>query len=243
MRIGRLVAELGEGLAEALWPTRCVGCDQPGELICAECRAALPWVEQRRACPCCGAPHGFLTCTECDGTWPARATIAALGFHGTPARMVTCLKDGHELRLAPVMASALLIALEEASAWPARDGLPRFSPAATDGVCFVPATSAAYARRGFDHMELVARELCRASGLPLTDVLVRPRARDQRVLGRDERAANLEGTMFARGDVGGARLLLLDDMATTGASIAEATRALLARGAASVTACVLARVW
>ncbi len=243
MRIGRLVAELGEGLAEALWPTRCVGCDQPGELICSECRAALPWVEQRRACPCCGAPHGFLTCTECDGTWPARATIAALGFHGTPARMVTCLKDGHELRLAPVMAAALLIALEEASAWPARDGLPRFSPSATDGVCFVPATSAAYARRGFDHMELVARELCRASGLPLTDVLVRPRARDQRVLGRDERAANLEGTMFARGDVGGARLLLLDDVATTGASIAEATRALLARGAASVTACVLARVW
>ena len=136
-----------------------------------------------------------------------------------------------------------LIALEEASAWPARDGLPRFSPAATDGVCFVPATSAAYARRGFDHMELVARERCRASGLPLTDGLVRPRARDQRVLGRDERAANLEGTMFARGDVGGARLLLLDDVATTGASIAEATRALLARGAASVTACVLARVW
>ena len=92
-------------------------------------------------------------------------------------------------------------------------------------------------------MELVARELCAASGLPLADVLVRPRARDQRVLGREERAANLEGTMYARGDVAGARLLLLDDVTTTGASVAEATRALLARGAASVTACVLARVW
>ena len=49
--------------------------------------------------------------------------------------------------------------------------------------------------------------------------------------------------MYVRGDVSGARLLLLDDVATTGASIAEASRALLARGAASVTACVLARVW
>ena len=133
MRIGRVAAELGEGLAEVLWPTRCVGCDQPGELICSECRAALPWIEQRLACPSCGAPFGYLTCTECDGLWPTRAAIAALGFHGTPARMVTCLKDGHELRLAPVIAAALLTALEEASAWPARDGLPRFSPAATDG--------------------------------------------------------------------------------------------------------------
>ena len=173
MRIGRVAAELGEGLAEVLWPTRCVGCDQPGELICSECRAALPWIEQRLACPSCGAPFGYLTCTECDGLWPTRAAIAALGFHGTPARMVTCLKDGHELRLAPVIAAALLTALEEASAWPARDGLPRFSPAATDGVCFVPATAAAYARRGFDHMELVSRELAGMSGLPLADVLVR----------------------------------------------------------------------
>ncbi|MCR8907124.1 double zinc ribbon domain-containing protein [Thermophilibacter sp. ET337] len=243
MRIGRLATRMGEGLAEALWPTRCVGCDQPGELICDRCRAALPWIEQRLACPSCGAPYGKLTCTECDGTWPVRATVAAFGFHGTPARMVTCLKDGHELRLAPVMAAALLTALEEASAWPAPDGRPRFSPDEVDGVCFVPATSAAFARRGFDHMALVARELCGFSGLGLADVLVRPQARDQRILGREERAENLEGTMYVRGDVSGARLLLLDDVATTGASIAEASRALLARGAASVTACVLARVW
>lgn len=243
MRIGRVVSGLGEGLAEALWPTRCVGCDQPGELICASCRAALPWVEQRLACPACGAPYGHLTCTECDGSWPTRAAVAALSFRGTPARMVTCLKDAHELRLAPVMAAAMLTALEEASAWPAADGAPRFSPGDVDGVCFVPATSAAFSRRGFDHMELVARELCDASGLALADVLVRPSARDQRALGRADRARNLEGTMYPRGDVSGARLLLLDDVATTGASIGEAARVLLARGAASVTACVLARVW
>lgn len=229
--------------AEVLWPTRCAGCDQPDELLCDECRAALPWVEQRAACPSCGAPYGFLTCTECDGTWLPRATVAAFGFHGTPARMVTALKDAHELRLAPVMAAAMATALEEASAWPARDGAPRFSPADTDAVCFVPATAAAYARRGFDHMELVARALARELSLPLADVLVRSAARDQRDLGREERAANLALTMRSLEDVAGARLLLVDDVATTGASLAEGTRALLARGAASVTACVLARVW
>ena len=232
-----------EGVAEVLWPTRCVCCDQPGELLCDECRAALPWVEQRLACPVCGAPFGFLTCTECDGSWSPRATVAALGFRGPAARMVTCLKDAHELRLAPVMAAAMLTALEEAAAWPAQDGDPRFDARAVDGVCFVPATSAAYARRGFDHMELVSRELARASGLPLADVLARGPALDQRALGRAGRAANLSGTISTVEDVSGMRLLLLDDVATTGASLNEASRALLAAGAASVTACVLARVW
>ena len=234
---------VGDAAAELVSPTRCVGCEQPGELVCEECRAALPWVEQRLACPVCGAPYGFLTCTECRGDWPVRATVAALGFRGTPARMVTCLKDAHELRLAPVMAAAMLCALEEAAAWPAADGAPRFDAAATDAVCFVPATAEAFRRRGFDHMELVARPLAVQLGLPLADVLVRGPARDQRALGREARAANLAGTTRAAGDVAGARLLLLDDVATTGASLAEAARALAARGAASVTACVLARVW
>ncbi len=243
MRRSHVGTAVSEALSELLWPTRCVGCEQPGELLCDECRSSLPWVEQRLACPVCGAPFGSLTCTECEGDWACRTCVAALGFHGAPARMVTCLKDAHELRLAPVMAAAMLCALEEASAWPAADGAARFSPGETDAVCFVPATAGAYARRGFDHMELVSAELARAAGLPLADVLVRSAARDQRELGRDERARNLAGTVRATEDVSGARLLLLDDVATTGASINEACRALVGRGAASVTACVLARVW
>lgn len=92
-------------------------------------------------------------------------------------------------------------------------------------------------------MELVARALSAELGLPLADVLARAAARDQRGLGRTDRAENLSGTMRAVDDVTGANLLLVDDVATTGASLAEGTRALLARGASSVTACVLARVW
>ncbi len=49
--------------------------------------------------------------------------------------------------------------------------------------------------------------------------------------------------MRALDDLQGANLLLIDDVSTTGASLAEGARALAERGAASVTACVLARVW
>ena len=239
----RRARELADGAQELVWPTRCLGCDLPGELLCEDCRATLPWIAQRWACPVCGAPYGWITCTECDRAWETRCCVAALTFRGTAARMATALKDAHELRLAPVIASAIEVALDEASSWDATDGLPRFSVGRMDAVSFVPATPEAYKRRGFDHMELVSRELSRATGLPLADVLVRARGRDQRVLGRQERASNLEGSICAVEDVSGMRILLADDVVTTGATMREAARALLDRGAESVTACALARVW
>ena len=238
-----LAKKLADAALEVVAPTRCVGCEMPGELICDECRAALPWIEQRLACPVCGAAHGDLTCTGCEGDWETRAMVCALGFTGAAPRMATCLKDYHELRLAPVNAAAILTALEEASAWPAPDGRPRFDLAATDAVCFVPATAEAFARRGFDHMELTARELAGMLGLPLADVLAREKASDQRGLGRTGRAANLSGTFRVVEDVSGLSLLLVDDVVTTGATVREAARALLRRGAAPVTACSLVRVW
>lgn len=241
--VRRYARKAADAALELLYPTRCVGCEMPGELICYECREALPWIEQRCACPVCGAAFGDMTCTGCEGDWEPRATVAALGFSGTAARMATCLKDYHELRLAPVNAAAMLVALQEAAFWPARDGRPRFDAGSVDAVCFVPATAEAYARRGYDHMELTARELAAMLGLPLADVLARDATSDQRDLGRSGRAANLAGTMRVVDDVWGLRLLLVDDVVTTGASMREATRALLARGAAEVTACSLIRVW
>ena len=110
-------------------------------------------------------------------------------------------------------------------------------------MCFVPATPAAYARRGFDHMEGVSRSLSGMLGLPLADVLARPEARDQRRLGREERLANAASSTRVVGDVTGCSLLLVDDVVTTGASVRACARDLLAHGAESVTACALARTW
>lgn len=236
-------SEALEGIQELLWPTRCVGCDMPGELLCGDCREHMPWIGQRWACPVCGAPFGWLTCTECKRDWELATTVCCLPFFGVAARMITCYKDEGERRMAPVIAAAMLTSLDEASAWPRVDGLPRFDAAALDGVCFVPATAEAYTRRGFDHMELVASHFSAATGIPLVDVLARRSARDQRELGRAERALNLAGSVDVVDDVRGLNLLLLDDVITTGATVREAARALLQRGAGEVSACALARVW
>lgn len=243
MDLTGLVKNATDAAAELLWPTRCVACDMPGELLCEDCRRRLSWIEQRWACPLCGAPYGWLTCSECDGDWESRATICALSFDQVSSQMIACLKDRSELRLAKINAAAMATALDEAEAWPALDGSPRFNADETDAICFVPATAEAYARRGFDHMELVARELSGLLGIPLVDVLVRAVGSDQRRLGRRERAANLRDTVRVVDDVAGMRFLLVDDVVTTGASMRESTRALIKRGATEVTCCALARVW
>ncbi len=245
--MGSMLAGLAHGAFEAFselaWPTRCVACEMPGELLCDECRARLPWIAQRWACPVCGTPFGWLTCTGCKGEWESRACVCALGFDQIASQMVACLKDRDERRLAGVNAAAMATALDEASAWEASDGRARFDAGDVDALCFVPATAEAYARRGFDHMELVSRELARLLDVPLFDVLCRTSRHDQRDLGRDERAHNLAGTISTVDDVSGLRLLLADDVVTTGASMREATRTLLERGAREVTCCALARVW
>lgn len=234
---------VGASLKELVWPTRCVGCEFPGELLCEQCRASLPWIDQQWACPVCGAPFGAMGCTECQGDWPSRSCVCALPFEGIGSRLVTCFKDAYDLRLAPVMAAIMATSLDEASAWSASDGAPRHDPTALDALCYVPATRAAYLRRGFDHMELVSHELSCLLSLPLADVLVRRSKRDQRRLGRKDRQLNLSCALEVVGDVTGLDLLLVDDVVTTGASVGACAGALLERGARSVSVVALARVW
>ena len=169
--------------------------------------------------------------------------MCALPLEGAARRLALAHKDAGERRLAPVIAAAIACALDEAASWPAADGAARFDPSELDAVCFVPATAQAFRRRGFDHMEAVARSLAPMAGLALADVVARPRGLDQRALGRERRLENVGSAVEIVGDVSGCSLLLVDDVVTTGASMRACARALLDRGAESVTGCALARTW
>lgn len=114
-----------------------------------------------------------------------------------------------------------------------------------DGVCFVPATKAAYTYRGFDHMELVARLFADVITIPYIDALARPYAADQRALNKQQRMSNLAHSMLVVQPeaIQQKHMLVLDDTLTTGASVIEAARALHEAGAASVCSFTLTRVW
>jgi len=220
-----------EGLAELLFPTRCAGCEMPGAVLCDACREALPRIARPGACPRCGAPYGHLTCTECwSREWTFEAAVALGEFEAPLARAVALHKDAGERRLALVFGT--LLAEEVAALWPGW----------AQGVAYVPATRAALRRRGFDHGRAIAASLATALEVPLLDALARTEALDQRSLGRAARAANAAGSFSARGVVP-ARVLLCDDVFTTGATMDAAAGALLDVGAEAVRAAAIARAW
>ncbi len=223
--------KLLESLAELFSPTRCAGCELPGSVLCDECRDGLPRIALAGACPRCGAPYGYLVCTECwQREWSFEAAIALGEFEMPLARAVALHKDAGERRLGDVLGS--LLAEEVHRAWPQW----------TEGVAFVPATRMALRRRGFDHGESIARALARDLGVPLLFALARSAARDQRELGRVDREVNASGT-FSATDVGAGRVLLCDDVFTTGATLDAAASALLSVGADAVRCAAVARAW
>lgn len=225
------MGRFAEGLLELLCPTRCAGCDLPGELLCEECEDSLPRVDRDTACPRCGAPFGALVCTECwNSTWSFEASIALGSLEPPLSRAVVLHKDASERRLAPVLGGLLA------------DVVEREWPSWAQAVSFVPATTKAVRRRGFDHAEAIAAAVAAGLEAPLVPALARTIALDQRALGRAARAANAAGSFAAVAPVSG-RALLIDDVMTTGATLDAAAASLLEAGAGAVRCAVLARSW
>ena len=191
------------GALSLLLPVWCAGCDAPDVVLCGECRRTLA---AEAAAP--GPPrtlHGGLR------------VHAAVEFSGVAARTIRAFKEEGRTALAGPLGAALAVSAAAALT------------AASDDVVFVPVPSsrAAYRRRGHHIAELLARR----AGLPVARMLrvVAPTS-DQRLLGRADRASNVAGSMRARG-AAGARVIVVDDVVTTGATLVEAARALRAAGA------------
>lgn len=229
-------------LRSELSPIVCMSCHKRGHFICENCYTRLPFISPSLACRNCASPYGWLSCTACDEPWELTQTSSVLELSPLVRRMITDFKDRGELRLAVVIAALLssyvmqLLDEDDASARAHAFLHP-------DCVCFVPATALAYRRRGFDHMELVAKNFCAYTRLPFVDIALRPQAADQRKLSRTARRANLSGSISILKDCSGLSFLILDDVITTGASIRELASALRARGAREVAALSFARAW
>ena len=159
---------------------------------------------------------------------PFAACASAVVFDEATGRIARVFKDQGEQRLSDVMAAIMV----------------RMIPPdwAFDAVSFVPATLAAVRHRGFDHAELLARDVACGCDAPCFASLARPKTRDQRALTGAERIANLAGRFKAHDCAMPRRLLLVDDVYTTGATLCAATDALLAAGVEEVRALTFARV-
>jgi ComF family protein len=145
------------------------------------------------------------------------------------SRIVVLYKDSGERRYAAVLASLLADCASDELAW-------------AEAIVPVPATRAALRRRGFDHVELIARLLGELSGAPVARCLQAAAPGDQRTLDRAGRFAHAHGAFSLLPDaVPPERALVLDDVMTTGATADAAAHLLLASGTAEVRLATVAR--
>jgi len=227
---GSLYKPYVDVLANLFYPQRCVGCSRrASDVLCRGCFDALPFVGNP-FCGRCGAPTAFEVygCDECRvrdlGFDGARAPLR---YEGVGKELVHALKYRGYLRvvekvMAPLMAGSL-------------DG-GRF-----DVVVPVPLHRSRLAKRGFNQAELMALKVAQRISAPVLDKLkVVRRTRDQVELSAGARQANVAGAYASRGPVAG-RILLVDDVFTTGSTSSECAGALRKAGAGEVYALTLCR--
>ena len=213
-------------MLELLLPQRCVVCEAGGTQLCAPCRDDLPHLEPP-LCARCGAPAAWPVerCRECAGRRIAFATArAAVGYDEAARRLVHGWKERGLRRLA---AEAAALVTER---------LPRPD---VDAVTFVPADPIRRLERGHNPAERLARELALTWELPYAPLLERVRGGRQRGATATERRS-IRGT-FRAFDAAPRRVLLVDDVYTTGATASAASTALRAAGARRVDVVTLAR--
>ena len=238
---GAIRASLGLVINIAL-PQVCPSCREPvdGAGLCPACWAKLSFI----APPYCerlGIPFPFdggpgLLSMEAITDPPAyNRARAAVRYDEIARKLVHGLKYGDQLDLAPTM-----------GAWMARAGCELLADA--EALVPVPLHWRRQWTRRFNQSALLARIIANASGRMVAHrALKRVKATPQQVgLDKSERAQNVQGAFrvpaAGKAEVAGRRLLLIDDVLTSGATVDTCARALLRAGATSVDVLVFARV-
>jgi ComF family protein len=211
------------------FPARCPGCGAEGPPICAACLAAL---DARLDLPA-GIPIGLPS----DVPPPLLQLEWCAPFTGLVRRALHELKYSGEKRLAIPLGEAI------ARRW-------RRAAAGGDVLVPVPVHADRARRRGYDQAELIAESAARALGLPCAPILERSRATTAQFdLDRADRATNVAGAFKLRPRNGRAGtsplarrwIVLVDDVVTTGATLAACAAPLLEAGAVGVSAITVAR--
>ncbi len=238
------IAAAARRLVDLALPHRCAVCgtvlgSERG--LCAACWTQLHFIAPP-VCPSCGRPQAedgadLDPCAICRSNPPRlRRQRAALAYDDAGRRLVIAFKHHGRLSLRPLLIRWLQRTADELLT-------------DVDLVAPVPLHRGRLLRRGFNQSALLAAGLAEAGTVAhVPDLLWRVRAtRSQQGLNARARAANVTAAAFAvrprwRARVAGSRVLLVDDVLTTGATLEACARVLQAAGATAVDAVCLARV-
>jgi competence protein ComFC len=229
-------------LASLLYPPACTICAaavNDGEYLCDGCddkiTRIVPPFCARCSEPFTGAMNGTFNCANCaHREIHFDSAIAAYRSRGIVRRVILDFKYGKQTHLRHLVGEWLCAAFRD----------PRMSGSSFDLAIPVPLHPARRRERGFNQAELLAALLSRRMSIKTATALERTRyTTTQTAFDRTERMENLRNAFRLRKNVSvqGLRLLLVDDVLTTGSTLSECARILKAAGAKSVHAVTAAR--
>lgn len=226
-----------EHLAEIFFPPTCLACAEvlpAASSFCEACAAdveRLPWPH----CIQCSEPGAFPDgrCPRCAlRPPPFTRAFAPFAHDGPIARAIHQFKYEDHPELATGLAKLMA------------DEAGHFLSSTQAVVCAIPLHRKRFRERKYDHAQLLAGALAKQTGRRVVQALARWRPTDRQVgLSEMDRELNVAGAFRATCRLRGERLLLVDDVFTTGATARAAARALLQGGAKKVQVLTLARAF
>ncbi|GAP11205.1 predicted amidophosphoribosyltransferases [Bellilinea caldifistulae] len=215
-----------------LYPPSCAACGKKGERLCTSCQQQIIPIDHQQACPLCDLPAVGHLCPDCQSQKPSFDLLRSYGvYEGALRQSIHELKYENDLALADTLCH-LLISLYKQQNW------------TIDLICPVPLSPQRLRERGYNQSALLAQLLAWAVSTPFNNkALIRIReTRSQVGLNAEQRRINVKNAFAARSKIVQHKaILLVDDIATTSATLSACAEALKAAGAEKVYALTLAR--
>ncbi len=215
-----------ECILDALYPNKCIGCDTiipKGDNFCHFCHEALPRTATDKRCKVCGEPRNACLCNFKVFHF-TRAT-APFYNQGAAKQAMYALKFRRKNYFADFFAEQMAITV--------RTDYPNIG---FGGIAYVPLPLKRELKRGYNQSRELALRLSKLLNIPLIENALgcNNKRKIQHSVKLKERFTNVKGAFYPNVSLNGRRILLVDDIKTTGATLDECSRALLKAGAYEV---------
>ncbi len=209
-------------------PFDCLACGNEGDLLCELCLPKAVIVKRPTCYRCNRLSDGGRTCVSCRSSSQLAGVSVASHYDGAIKQLVYALKY-ERARSAAQLAAALLT--------------PLLNQADFDLVVGVPSAGSRYRQRGYNQAALIAKQVAAQLAIPYSEALMRTKDIRQVGTARAQRLAQVKGIFVVSQPemVFGSRILLVDDVVTTGATMAECAKVLKDAGVKRVWGAAVAK--
>lgn len=228
------------GILDILFPKKCVGCKKFGEYVCPTCFSKLSLALFPKCLVCSKPSFDSMTHPRCIGIYVIDGYFAALSYKGIVKRLL------YQFKYSPFLADLQTVLGDLLYEQLIQDELFHTILQQQPILVPIPLSKAKLRKRGYNHAEILAKNLGKRLGLPVQNMLERVKeTKPQYGLKREERVRNIRG---AFGMVHGSSFkvdskiaLLVDDIVTTGSTLREAANVLKRHGFGKVYGVILAQ--